>query len=207
MKILRIFLLERKKDIFFLLFLTGCTPRNPLDIVFAVDTAAIGESNTKFVLQFIGNISDRLNMVLGDSTIMTVGNGCSESELDERPTSDPKKVKEGLSMYETPKYDELMKNMRLKAAGGRFKTHHIGIMFATDRLSPYEYSQTERQMWRANFQRISIFVLGIGHRVDEDEYRALTINGGHYLSVPSFEDLAQVGNALLYDLCIFGADK
>ncbi|XP_045173658.2 collagen alpha-5(VI) chain-like [Mercenaria mercenaria] len=184
-----------------------CTPRHALDIVFAVDTAAIGSSNAKFVLQFIANISDRVNMAAGDTTIMTIGNGCSGSTLDEEPATDPNMVKQGLSTYQTPQFHQLMRNMRLKAADGRFESDHIGVLFVTDRLTSFEYRKAKLETMRAKFQRVAIFALGVGNRVDAQDYMSLTTNGGQYISVPSFEDLGEIGTAFLYNMCLFGTNK
>lgn len=187
-----------------LMSLGRCTPRHSLDLVFAVDTAGIGGSNTKFVLQFIANISERINMGISETTITTIGNGCSGSTLDEEPASDPLTVKKELSTYETPEFYQLMRNMRLKAADGRMKSDHIAVMFVTDRLSPLEFRKAKLEMMRARFQKTTIFALGVGKRVDEQQYTSLTVNGGEYLYAASFEDLAEVGAVLLYKLCLFG---
>lgn len=191
----------------FCIYDIGCTPRHALDIVFAVDTAAIGGSNTKLVVQFIANISDRINMVISDTTIMTIGNGCSGSELDEEPAYDPQVVKQELSAYETPQFYHLMRNMRLKAADGRMKADHIGVMFVTDHLNPMEYRKAQLEMMRAKFQRTTIFVLGVGKRVDEHQYQSLTTNGGQYMHVTSFEELGDIATPTLYKLCLFGTAR
>lgn len=184
-----------------------CTPRHPLDIVFAVDTAGIGVSHTKYVFQFIANMSVRINMAAAGTTITTVGNGCGSATLSEEPASDPEKVLQDLYVFEGPPFHLLMRNMRLKAADGRMSSDHVGVIFATDRLPSAELRQAQLEMMRARFQKISIFVLGIGQKINEDEYRGLITNGGAFMSVPDFEDLDALGSAFLYKLCVFGGGK
>lgn len=190
-----------------LISLGQCTPRAAIDIVFAVDSAAIGASNTKFVLEFIGNISSHLDMKTGDVTMAMISNGCSDGNIEEPPSSDPEQIKKGLADYHAPKFDQLMRNMRLKAGDGRQQTKHVGVVFVSDHLSPYELRKSSLEAKRARFQKVGIFVLGIGDRVDDGQLEALTTKDSEYFRVFGFENLADVGNALLYRLCLYGTTE
>ena len=190
-----------------LLSFTECTPRVPIDIVFAVDSAAIGASNTKFVLEFIGNISGHLDMEAGEVTIATISNGCNDGNFDETPSSDPETIKKGLSNYHAPKFDQLMRNMRLKAGDGRLQSKHVGIVFVSDRLSPYDLRKSSLEAKRARFQKIGIFVVGIGNHVEDSQLETLTTEDTEFFRAFGFESLSDVGNALLYRLCLYGTTK
>ena len=187
-----------------LISFTECTPRAPIDIVFAVDSAAIGASNTKFVLDFVGNISGHINMKSGEATIATISNGCSDGNFEEPPSSDPERIKKGLADYHAPKFDQMMRNMRLIAGDGRLKSKHVGIVFISDRLSPYDLRKSSLEAKRARFQNIGIFVLGIGNRVEDSQLEALTTYDAEFFRAFDFESLSDINNALLYQLCLHG---
>ncbi|KAL4224060.1 collagen [Mactra antiquata] len=181
-----------------------CVPRKSLDIVFAVDTAAVGASNTKFILQFIANISSRIGMGVSQTTISTINNGCSGGNIDSEPAADSLMVKESLASYSAPHFYDLLRNMRLKAADGRRESSHIGIVFAIDRLSPSEFRKAMLESMRAKFQKTAVFVLGVGHRVDPSQYKVLIGNGGQFITVDDFGTLEKLDNEILKDLCTFG---
>ena len=191
--------------IMYRIYLSECTPRVPIDIIFGVDSAGIGASNTKFVLEFVANVSSHLNMDSGDTTIGLLSNGCSDDKLEEVPSSDPNQLKEVLSKYKSPKLDQLMRNLRLKAGDGRMQSKHVGIAFVSDRLSSYELRKSSLEVRRAKFQNIGIFVVGIGDRVQDSQLESLITDNAEYFRVFSFESLADIGNALLYRICLYGS--
>ena len=172
--------------------------------MFAIDTAAIGATSTKFVLEFISNISDHINMKSGEVTIATISNGCSDGNLEEPPSSDPVKIQKALASYHAPMFHQLMRNMRLKAGDGRLKSKHVGIVFVSDRLSPFDLRKSNLEAKRARFQNIAIFVLGVGSRVEDTQLEALTTKDAEFFRAFDFDSLHDVNNALLYRLCLHG---
>ncbi|WAR03535.1 COCA1-like protein [Mya arenaria] len=181
-----------------------CSPKRPLDLVFAVDTAAIGALNARHVLAFIANFSEHINMDDNLVTITTVTNGCASGDIDDRPSVDAQSVKDKLSFYEVPRFNELLGNMRLKAADGRRNAAHIGIAFVNARLTESEFKESRKEKGRAKYQRTTIFVVGVGPHVDSGQLKALTLNGGELLQASSFPGLMEVANHLLYSMCLFG---
>lgn len=188
-------------------YFTECTPRTSIDIVFAVDSAGIGASNTKYVLEFIANISSHLNMETGATTIATVSNGCSTGNFEELPSSDAEQIKKGLSGYQPPKFNQLMRNMRLKAGDGRRQSKHVGIVFLNDRLSPQEYRRSILESKRARYLKIGVFIIGIGSRVEKSQLESLTTEEAGYFLAFEFENLSEIGNSLLYRLCLYGTSE
>lgn len=185
----------------------SCSPRHPLDIVFAIDTAGIGASNTKFVLQFVGNISDHISMDGSQTSIATIGSGCSGGTFEEESATDAVSVRKGLSSYQTPEFDHMVRNMRIKAADGRSDSAHIGIIFLSDQLSPYTFKKASLEVRRAMFQRTTVFVVGVGDRLDETQARSLVTQDGEFVKAMSFDTLRDAGTPILYKLCVFGASK
>ena len=143
-------------------------------------------------------------MKSGEATIATISNGCSDGNFEDSPSSDPEKIKNGLADYHAPKFDQLMRNMRLKAGDGRLKSKHVGIVFVSNRLSPYDLRKSSLEAKRARFQNIGIFVLGIGKRVEDSQLEALTTYDAEFFRAFDFESLFDVNNALLYQLCLHG---
>lgn len=143
-------------------------------------------------------------MTVSQSTISVIDNGCSGGTINGEPAADSHMVRESLSSFSTPQFYQLMRNMRLKARDGRMQSVHIGMLFATDELPPSEFHQALLETMRAKFQKTSIFVLGIGNRVNPEQYRKLTANGGQYITVDSFESLEKLDLEILKDLCVFG---
>ena len=188
-------------------YILGCTPRFPLDIVFALDTARVGATHSKTILQFIVNVSSNINMASGDVTVATVSNGCAGESFTGEPGTNPASVKADLASYETPRFDHLMRSMRIKAVDGRRETKHVGVIFITDRLSPVEYDKARREMMRARYQKTAIFGVGIGDLVDETQTRALTALGGYYMHAFNYKTLPELSAQLLYHMCMFGVDK
>ena len=187
-----------------LFYYSGCTPRNNIDIVFAVDTAAVGASNAEFVLRFIGNVSDRINMKSGGVSIATISNGCSGGIFEEDVSYDPESVKTELSKFESPKFPRMLRGMRLKAADGRRDAKHVGTIFMIDSLSSndFRYAQMERR--RAIFKQTEIFVIGVGNRVNESQARQLATDSGGYIHVYNFDALESAGTKFLFKMCVMG---
>lgn len=184
---------------------SACTPRYPLDIVFAVNSAGTGATNTKFVFDFILNISEHINMAGGDVTIAVVYNGCSGGELVEEMGANSDSVKQHIASFKYPRFDQLIRDMRLKAVDSRRESKHIGVMFVTDRLSPEEYDKARLEMMRARFQKTAVFAVGIGDMVNGDQVRSLMAREGYYFHAYSFRTLLEVASPLLYNLCVFEA--
>ena len=173
-------------------------------MVFAIDTAAVGASNTKFVLRFIGNVSEHINMKTGDVSISSFSSGCNGGTFEEGVSFDPETVKSGLSKFESPEFPKMMREMRLKARDGRQGTKHVGVIFMIDPLSSrdFRYAQMERR--RAIYQKTEIVVFGVGTRIDESQGRRLATDHGGYIHVYGFDSLEEVGMQFLYRMCILG---
>ncbi|KAH3884485.1 collagen alpha-4(VI) chain-like isoform X2 [Dreissena polymorpha] len=185
----------------------SCTPLKHLDLVFAVDTAAMGSINARHVLRFIVNVSEHLDMSAGGVSIATVANGCPSGTFNEAPLLDAEEVKKDFASISVPSFDTLMRNMRLKASYGRGDSEHIGIIFVNSNLAPDEFGKSRNEMMRARYQKSAIFVIGIGSLVDRHQLNSLVTNGGQYLEVLSFETIGDIGKQLMYSLCLFGAQE
>ena len=146
-------------------------------------------------------------METGDTTIGILSNGCSEGNLEETPSNDPEQVKKVLVNYETPRFDQLMRNIRLKAGDGRPQAKHVGVVFVSDLLSLPELRKSSLEVRRAKFQKIGMFVLGIGDRVQDSQLESLTTKDAEYFRVFGFDSLGDVGNALLYRMCLYGTTE
>ena len=181
----------------------GCTPVRPLDIVFAVDSAAIGGINAQHVLEFVANVSEA---VMGAQLVSmaTVTSGCAGGVLDDRQFIDPESVKIAAAEYSIPSLDSLLRNMRLKAADGRSNAGHIGIVFVNKKLSPAEKSQSVREVMRARYQKTVVNIIAVGPDVNMVDIERLVVNGGQLWRVPSFQELPSLGRNVLFTLCTFG---
>ncbi|KAL3856153.1 hypothetical protein ACJMK2_010941 [Sinanodonta woodiana] len=180
-----------------------CSPKRSMDIAFAVDSAGMGVSNTKIITRSISNLTDHLDLSNGRISIATVSSGCSAGSFSDEWSSDPNVIKKNLVDFQVPRFSEIMRDMRLRLGNGRSDASRIGIIFMYEQLSNAEMQKSFLEMRRAKFQKISIFVIGIGKHVDSKQAKGLVTEMGQFLEVSGFDNLNDIEEQLLLQLCTF----
>lgn len=176
-----------------------CVPTNPVNIVFGLDILAIGTENTKFILEFIHNLFAENPQMSQRMTISVIsGDGCSDTGSDAMINNahnmdDIDRELDALS--DTKPFKSRMKKMRLKF--DRRSKKKVGVLFLDRELQDSELSGVQRERKFAAFQRIQLFIIGVGDRVDAGQAQQLTTGGNNYFHVDRYEMINDVRDDLL----------
>lgn len=188
--------------------MTACAPRIPVTITFAADTADIGQSNGKFVLQFIQHISNRLTMDSQKISISAVTNGCGNNPsviIDSASSNDVINADLEAARAPTGNVKSIMRKMRLKLTERQSRgLSPVGVLFITDAIDSNELKEAIKERKRARFQRVDIFVVVVGNRVDQRAAKLLTTNKNHFFFTEYFETLSDLEGPILLEICSVG---
>ncbi|XP_062601604.1 cartilage matrix protein-like [Saccostrea cucullata] len=179
-----------------------CSPEMPVELKVALDTAAIGIDNSKFILRFLAELSDRLDLPQSHSEIETVTNGCATQSLGDITFGsghDREKIEQ--SMADTTKgVSSMMRRLRQSFTRGDQKKK-VGVVFMGATLSNGEYRKALRETSRASFLGIKLFVVGVGERVSTQQTRVLATNSDQAFFAESYDNLQFVEGPLLLKIC------
>ena len=186
----------------FYLYNLACTPAIPMEVNIAFDAASIGGDNSKYVVKFVASVSDRLQHKPEDMRIATVTTGCKAENFDDFVLGsghDTQKVAISLLKNRFPVMASLIRKMRLKFKNKDVK--NVGILFISNRLSKRDFLMSKKQMRRAAFMGMQVFVVGIGNHVDNFQGVRLASSSNHYFFSPNFEKLLDLDGRLILSIC------
>jgi len=142
-------------------------------------------------MQFISNITATLNQRSDDMTVSAVTGGCGAAKQDGNSlftnVHTSQDVNKHLETISTPSFNYIMRQMRLKLSGR--KNRKVGLLFLDKTLQKREYSKSKRETKYATFQGVDVFVIGVGHRVSDNQGQNLTSSREDYFHVSNYETL------------------
>lgn len=188
--------------IYFEFLFLDCSPELSIELKMAVDTAAVGIDNSKFILRFIADLSDRLDLQQSHSKIDTVSNGCASQKLGDITFGsghDREKI-ETTFMKNTQGISSMMRKMRLSFSRNN-RRKKVGVLFMGETLGGNEYSQALRETSRAYYMGIQLFVVGVGDRVTRRQAYFIAKGSNHALFAASYDNLDFVEGPLLLQIC------
>lgn len=178
-----------------------CSTSFPVEMIVGVDTAAIGTTNSEFVLQMVSDIMDRLDLSRENIRISAIGSGCpNDQNMLVDSSFDLDTIQTGLHSVHRPGFQNLMRATRLKLNQGRNGASKVGILFLADNLDPVEYKKSIMESRRSGFQNVRYFVVGIGDRVNATQAQTL-VGSDYYMSTDSYDQLGELETPLLMRLC------
>lgn len=184
------------------LYVVDCSPAMPVEIKMAFDTAAIGTDNSKYIMRFIAEVSDRLNLRESHSDVETVTTECAAKSLKDITFGtghDRDNIEQSMAGT-TQGFSSTMRNLRLsfKRDNNRKK---IGVMFVGETLDAKDFNQAIRESKRASFMGIQLFVVGVGGRVNNSQTNFLATRDNQVFFATSYDSLDYIEGPLLLRIC------
>ncbi|XP_060067905.1 collagen alpha-1(XXII) chain-like [Ylistrum balloti] len=176
-----------------------CIPRGPVNAVFGFDMSAIGTENAKFILQFIHKMFSELPQMSQRMTVSVISGGCGikdgggDALINKAHSTD--EIDRGLDFVSVRPFNTIMKKTRIKFE--RKAMNKVGILFLDKTLQDFELSKAKREAKYAAFQRIDLYVIGVGDRVLGGQAQNLTTGGNNYFHVDRYEMLDDVKDKIL----------
>lgn len=164
--------------------------------MFAFDISGIGTENAKFILQFIHNMSAEIPEMSERMTVSVISGGCgirgdrtgSDALINRAHSTE--EIDRGFQSLSTRAFNSIMRKMRLNFK--RSSRKKAGVLFIDKQLRDRELTKASLEAQYATFQRIDVYVVGIGDRVDEKQVYSLTRGGRNYFHVDRYEHLDTV---------------
>lgn len=179
-----------------------CGPEIPVELKVVFDTSAIGLDNSKFIMRFIADISDRLDLRQSQSEVGTVTNDCAAKSLADVSFGsghDREKLEQSL-VGTSPSFSWMVRKLRL-SFNQQEKRKKLAVVFLGDTLDRAEFLKVLRETGRAKFMGIQILVVGVGARVNTRQASFLATQANQIFFAMSYDNLDDLEGPLLLQIC------
>lgn len=179
-----------------------CGPKIPVDLKIVFDTSAIGLDNSKFIMRFIADVSDRLDLQQSQSEVGTVTNDCATKSLADVSFGsghDREKLEQSL-VGTSPSFSWMMRKLRL-SFDQQEQRKKVAVVFLGETLDGAEFRKVLRETGRAKFMGIQILVVGVGTRVNSRQASFLATQANQVFFALSYDIIDELEGPLLLQIC------
>ncbi|KAL3866045.1 hypothetical protein ACJMK2_043386 [Sinanodonta woodiana] len=184
----------------------ACGASNPADIMFLMDSAALGSEKTVTIHQFLSDLTPDFNMDSGNIRVGVESRNCAENDIRLADYSDKSELAKALRNTGFPNLGHMIKKMRIHSFqeenGGRDIARHMAVIFVDNKLGE-NAKEIFLEAHKAHKDDIELFVIAIGDNVIDKELQMLCSHpvDTHILRVNSYDELPMLKEDFMNKLC------
>ncbi|KAK3582073.1 hypothetical protein CHS0354_013452 [Potamilus streckersoni] len=184
----------------------ACGATNPADIMFVMDSAALGSEKTAKIHNFLSDLTPDFNMDSGNIRVGVESRNCAENDIRLADYSDKSELAKALRNIEFANLGHMIKKMRTHSFqeenGGRDTARHMAVIFVDNKLGE-NAKEIFLEAHKAHKDDIELFVFAIGDSVIDEELQMLCSHpvDTHIIRVNSYEELPVFKEDFINTLC------
>ena len=182
-----------------------CGAKNPADVVFLMDPAELGTSNTKVVYEFIGGLLEDFNTKPGNMQVGLESRNCGHHNINLGEYKDTAEMTKAVRNSELPGLSHMIKRLRTHSYkeenGGRIAARHMAVIVVDDKL--YNPKDVLNEARKAKNYDVELFVVAVGDSVVDEELLTLCSSpvDRHLIRVPDYGQLKECRPEFLKKFC------